>query len=799
MSVKNKNKSIPTSSPFPYMPHSRHAVIDKSFSRFYLSVLSCCVVAFPPLASATVSYPAEHYIDAQNVLHLSGGDSKNYFRLLTADSRNDQLEFSGISVSTNPAVIWNQYSISFSNGASLSVNGRTSGTFIATSIPDPDGNNIGTYALYAGNGSQLNFNGDVDLIVEHNIPENQADCGANLLYARYQSQISIGNEEILSRLWVLASQPDLISAKNGSAVTFLSTKNQLVGSIDMMDDLSPKGEGNNQGNSISITLAGADSYWFGDEKSWMNSDAHEFQSGDQFSISLEDGAQWTYFGLNYGREVGGKVYSAIKKRISSITLKGGIINLFDDNIEEVWKDIGLWDRLNNGEYGIKSNMKHDYVRIGELQGEGGIFRLDLNAEDKTQSDMVYIEKGSGSHYFEPYNLTLLESVTPENTLTFALTGKESTIEFSDKVNLEGETLFDYELEINSKPIAAEEITDEENSYWDKTAALGQNDPSKIDLSDFEGGTNWFIQRITLSESAAARAMTGIGYATYDAAVEMDRHDRRLAETLRSTDTGSGLWVRAIRGRSGVDNQYLWDRAGIVIGFDHAIDDSNTLGAWFSYVKGEADLLDVNGTGDLTRCEFALYDTFSFGSQYIDLVGRIGRVSTEFDVASTAYHTSGDFDQDYAAFSIEYGWTLLHDSTGLFVEPQTQVQAAYLKSYDYGSDRGMTVEADSSTSVLGRLGIRAGKQLTDNFAAGQIYVRADVLHQFTDGQDAEFRDNVGHTLRTNWGNSDTWGLVGIGGSVNWGDGYGLQLDVERAFGGQVENTWIVSGRFNCRFW
>ena len=303
----------------------------------------------------------------------------------------------------------------------------------------------------------------------------------------------------------------------------------------------------------------------------------------------------------------------------------------------------------------------------------------------------------------------------------------------------------------------------------------------------------------MRESTAAMAMTGSGYAAYDAAIEMDRRDRRLAEAVRNTEGDNGLWVRISHGRSGIDGQYRWDRTGVHVGFDREIVPGNTLGAWFSYTKGEADLLDINGRGtsDMTRYELAVYDTLTFNNQYLDLVGRIGRVSSEFDAASLAYRTTGDFDQDYAALSAEYGMTFRHAS-GFFVEPQVQMQATFLKSYDYDSERTMSVEADSETSLQGRAGLRAGRQFADDFAAGELYARADVLHQFTDGQDAIFRDNDGHVMKTNWGDRGTWGVVGLGGAVSWGKGYGLQLDVEHAFGGDVDNTWMITGRFNYAF-
>ncbi|MDM8121167.1 hypothetical protein QUV58_10220 [Succinatimonas hippei] len=96
---------------------------------------------------------------------------------------------------------------------------------------------------------------------------------------------------------------------------------------------------------------------------------------------FENVAQYTYFGVTdqeteklSGDNITGE---NIDKRVSSITLRnGGIINLFDENIEQTWKSISfggtsLWDTM----LGAKS-VKHDYIRLGDLNGSGGIFRLD---------------------------------------------------------------------------------------------------------------------------------------------------------------------------------------------------------------------------------------------------------------------------------------------------------------------------------------------------------------------------------------------------------------------------------------
>ena len=110
---------------------------------------------------------------------------------------------------------------------------------------------------------------------------------------------------------------------------------------------------------------------------------------------------------------------------------------------------------------------------------------------------------------------------------------------------------------------------------------------------------------------------------------------------------------------------------------------------------------------------------------------------------------------------------------------------------------MHVDADSTASVIGRAGARFGKEFKVNETLGQIYLRADLLHQFTDGQDATFSD-LNNSLNVTWGDTDTWGNFGIGGYLNISNAFSLQLDVETAVGDDLDDTWLVSGRAQYLF-
>lgn len=764
--------------------------------------------------------------------------------------------FDSLTMSIQPLIENTSFAISIdSSSENLSINGPTEIKSISKKFGDRRWQE-GTYTFRILNGT-LNLNGNISAYVVHDLPpENQLDSiGCNIFYAD-AGTINLGNPGSQTIAWALANKPDLISAKNGGKVNIASTNNQLIGNIDTLGtDFGSKG------STITGIFSGANSFWFGDEQTFQNFEnitisasvgpitipieinskeklnkllnrefdellpdwlgdqkatAEEMinnildnklqidkgsQVSDKIELTFENGAQWTYFGdkqilTESEDDVGASaVFESTPKRISAITLNRGIINLYDEDIRRTWEEIGLTDKWSD----VKK-IDHDYVRIGDLKGNGGIFRLDLDAVKKQNSDMVFIESSSdgGQHFIEPYNMELLESVSPTNTLTFALQKAPSEggkfVSFAEKQNIYGQSLFDYELEIDSKDMDiqdAEQIREIHHASWEK-------DGWNFDPEEYEGGKEWFIKRIRMIESAASIGMRSAGYASYDLAVNMDRRDRRLQNAVFQNEEKDGLWARVQYGEAGAEHLYNADLTTVYVGYEKATSVDNRLGFSFAYTDGESDLNDLKGSGDLKRYEASVYDTLTFGSHYLDFVARFGQVDNEFDVTnqSGALTTSGSFDQKYAALSAEYGYNF-KDEHNVFIEPQVQLQVAYLGDYNYRTERNMKVDADSDISVIGRVGLRTGKTFESSDYVGELYARADVLHQFTDGQDAQFSD-LSDKVNVTWGNKDTWSTFGVGGYLNWKDNVSFQVDVERTAGGETIDTWLVSGRVNYLF-
>ena len=591
----------------------------------------------------------------------------------------------------------------------------------------------------------------------------------------------------------------------------------LVGSVDMVQNPGDLEKiPNIKAGSVTGTFSGEDSYWFGDEQGFNNiskeivdtlkhvggeslaDSIDKILSAEEFEFTFQNGAQWTYldaFNVDASKFhplLSGPLFE--NKRISKITLlDGGIINLFDKDIEEKWKEIGLWDHLKID----PAELHHDYVRIGDLKGNNGIFRLDLNSDDRTQSDMIFIEGSTepGRHWIEPYRPSQLTSVSADNTLTFALaTADAEGVTFADKINIYGETLYDYELSIDSETIDADDL-----EALKKEITSNYKDFNDFNVSDYEDGTRWFIDRVTVSESAATVGVRNAGWAAYDAIMQMDRRDRRLRETaFVDSNSNDGLWVRMQYGRLGAEDAYKSDTTTVHMGYERQTSDNNRFGVSVSYMDGSPDFENLKGGGDLERYEIAVYDTLTFGNHYLDFVGRFGHLSSDFSSSRSAnsISTQGEFSTNYFGVSAEYGYTL-KSAAGFFAEPQLQMQATRLEGYNYGLQRDMSVDVEQETALVGRAGLRLGKHFAGERSSGEIYVRGDLLHQFTDGQFGHIRD-LDDVEALHWGDAGTWTNFGVGGYFQFANKFSMQLDLEKSAGGEQLDAWMVSGHLVYNF-
>lgn len=488
-----------------------------------------------------------------------------------------------------------------------------------------------------------------------------------------------------------------LTAKNGGSIAIKTNEidgfTKIIGDVDLNRSGQPLG-------TLSMDLNNSNSYWYGNEKSVGN-----------LQLTIRNGAEWIYTTGN--QSYFGESYTT-GKSISKVTLKdGGIINLRNADVKEKFADINNDTALKSKEFGdlhMYDNGDHRYVQIGTLNGNGGIFKVDLKytGDDKAitetsnvkeDSDYIYItESGEGTHdvQFEADKANL-DAMGKDSKLYFA----------NDKSG--GVTFTSSTVEALAPKTSAANLYD--NKYAVKNEANGNAKDWFIALD--QGDANENIP-------AAFKAMQA-GYAL---GTEMDRFNKRMGES-RYLEGDSGLWVRYRHARTGWENSFKTNSNMFQVGFDKLKlekDGKHYRGGAVDYTDANTSLLGLKGNGEHERYALSLYDTWiGDKGHYLDLVLRGGRTSNDLDVTTRNQEIiKGKYHQNFGSISGEWGRKLANDN-GWYVEPQAQLQIARVGSADYRTNYGVKVEQDAATSVIARAGFRLGRDFSDK---GNFYMKAD---------------------------------------------------------------------------
>lgn len=552
-----------------------------------------------------------------------------------------------------------------------------------------------------------------------------------------------------------------LTAKNGGSIAIKTNEidgfTKIIGDVDLKRSSTPAG-------TLTMDLNNAKSYWYGNEKSVGN-----------LQLTIRKGAEWIY--TTGEKSDSGERYTT-GRYISKVTLKeGGIINLRNADVKEKFDDINNDAALRSEKFGdlhMYDNGDHRYVQIGSLNGDGGIFKVDLKytaGDDKAitetsnvkeDSDYIYItESGEGTHdvQFEADKANL-DAMGKDSKLYFA----------NDKSG--GVTFTSSTVEALAPKTSAANLYD--NKYAVKNEANGNAKDWFIALD--QGDANENIP-------AAFKAMQA-GYAL---GTEMDRFNKRMGES-RYLEGDSGLWVRYRHARTGWENSFKTNSNMFQVGFDKLKlekDGKHYRGGAVDYTDANTSLLGLKGNGEHERYALSLYDTWiGDKGHYLDLVLRGGRTSNDLDVTTRNQEIiKGKYHQNFGSISGEWGRKLANDN-GWYVEPQAQLQIARVGSADYRTNYGVKVEQDAATSVIARAGFRLGRDFSDK---GNFYMKADWLHEFCGDQNIRVSAADG-SEQSSFNGQDSWWDLGLGADFSLGKDTYLYCDFERTLGGNYDRTW-----------
>lgn len=409
------------------------------------------------------------------------------------------------------------------------------------------------------------------------------------------------------------------------------------------------------------------------------------------------------------------------------------------------------------------------LKTESLNGSGGTIILDVDGTAVDQADKLYVT----DTFTGTQALKLHEINGRDNDPTL---GKDALGTILASVN------------INNGIFTA--VDGEGSLFWQRYE-LGQQ-------ASNTGGytTDWYLKEIenispaerptTTVESVLAAG--ALNYYTWRS--ENDKLMQRMGELRHNGDDAKGVWFRVNGskiGRSGswgFENKYT----AYELGYDEVIKRTDDFvrynGVALNYTDGSSSYRSGNGGNDAKAISF--YGT-QIGSKghYLDVVFKISQLANDFTVYdSNANKITGELDNVGVAVSAEYGRKNVL-SRGWYIEPQAQLTLGYLGGDSYQTSNGITVQQGGINSVVGRVGFNLGREIGNQ---ANIYVKANLLHEFGGGYDVTMADSGGNRFKAADAFNDTWFEYGIGAALKTGSNSHIYIDVERSSGSDFKKDW-----------
>lgn len=440
----------------------------------------------------------------------------------------------------------------------------------------------------------------------------------------------------------------------------------------------------------------------------------------------------------------------------------------------VWKLTGNSEVTDLTLDGAWLDMKADgnafsTLKTESLNGSGGTIILDVDGTAVDQADKLYVT----DTFTGTQALKLHEINGRDNDPTL---GKDALGTILASVN------------INNGTFTA--VDGEGSLFWQRYE-LGQQ-------ASNTGGytTDWYLKEIenispaerptTTVESVLAAG--ALNYYTWRS--ENDKLMQRMGELRHNGDDAKGVWFRVNGskiGRSGswgFENKYT----AYELGYDEVIKRTDDFvrynGVALNYSDGSSSYRSGNGGNDAKAISF--YGT-QIGSKghYLDVVFKISQLANDFTVYdSNANKITGELGNVGVAVSAEYGRKNVL-SRGWYIEPQAQLTLGYLGGDSYQTSNGITVQQGGINSAVGRVGFNLGREIGNQ---ANIYVKANLLHEFGGGYDVTMADSGGNRFKAADDFNDTWFEYGIGAALKTGSNSHIYIDVERSSGSDFKKDW-----------
>ena len=471
---------------------------------------------------------------------------------------------------------------------------------------------------------------------------------------------------------------------------------------------------------------------------------------------------------------GGMMQLASGGIVSGLTMTGGSLELekidggsfaINGTLTATSASIDMTDHSLTG-YRSVTPPAYETLTIDKLTGSGNTFIMDTDLAGETNSDKLIITDADvGTHYVQIRDLSKLNGTQ--------VTGAHQQLLITDtsgKLTFEGK-------EFNA------------GGLWDIDPTLAKGDTLGLTPN------GWYLTKVAKTANNDTRVLLDAADNSY--ALWRNTNDSlrsRLGALGNGSQQADGIWARTQAGRFSGDN-YEGRYNLYQFGYDKADNAKSIYGLAVDYGDGTGSY--DNGSGKDKLKSFSLYSVWTADNgSYTNVTARYGIVATDLDSYGD-YPDKAEYKQHAYSVSVEYG-KRFELERGLFIEPNAQFTLGRLGGIDYTTDRGVNGRIDGMNSALGRIGFVMGQKIENG---SDIYLKADLLHEFAGERDLQLTSDAGGTndiLTKHNDYGDTWFELGLGGNVRiskTGDFYG---EVTRGFGGDINKKWSVNAGLRFTF-
>ena len=478
----------------------------------------------------------------------------------------------------------------------------------------------------------------------------------------------------------------------------------------------------------------------------------------------------------------------------TVSIKGNIINT-DNSKKSIILNLNnaqsSFEGATTGKVDLNLKEKSTWTNTGDST----VNNLTLKGANLVQAnDSATITKANGGKFEIKGDNTIALNTTSNGTTMNASTTLFANDAFAESDVDSGTTIKLTSANQNAGDISKENAADSFNNLRD---ALGDSNlKSKVTFAHLDGsyttndidakvGTDGKFENSTVTQSdadtetiAAIKKLPSINLISWR--TENNELSKRLGE-VRDYAGEEGIWARMNHGESKYLDSFKTKSHLYQMGYDKKVGEWR-LGGAVSYNKGTTTY--ENGNGKNRSTSLALYGAWlGDKGHYADIIVKEGKQKSDMTIGQTGKAASNlDYDLWATSISAEYGRKIALKSDW-FVEPQAELTYGRLGSVDYG-DNGFSVHQDSMDSLVGRMGFRLGKNLSD---ASNIYMKASVLHEFCGDVDYSFTEGTNHKV-SSADLGDTWYEVGVGGSAQIGKATYAYAGIEKTFGGDFSTPW-----------